>query len=88
MTIVQPREIIPIFPGGQARLDSATVVQQDLRQRGLITPHMHEHPAGLRKEFVVRRLPQPDQAGLLAEHDGVLPPPGHHFGTVRRGRDG
>ena len=44
--------------------------------------------AALSNDFAVRGLPQPGQAGFFAEHDGVIPPPDHHLGAVRRGRDG
>lgn len=43
---------------------------------------------GTRNDFAVRRLPEPDQAALFAEHDSVIPPPDHRLGAVRRGRDG
>jgi hypothetical protein len=43
---------------------------------------------GTRNDFAVRRLPEPDQAALFAEHDSVIPPPDHRLSAVRRGRDG
>ena len=44
--------------------------------------------AAMGNDFAVRGFPQPDQAGLFAEHDSVIPPPDHHLGAVWRGRDG
>jgi hypothetical protein len=44
--------------------------------------------AGMRNDFAVRGLPEPDKPGLLAEHDGVIPPPDHRLSAVRRERDG
>jgi hypothetical protein len=42
---------------------------------------------GVRNNFAMRRLPQPHTARLFAEDDGVIPPPDHNLGAVRRGRD-
>lgn len=44
--------------------------------------------AGLRNNFAMSRLPKPDMASLLAQDDGVVPPPDHRLSAVRRGRDG
>ena len=43
--------------------------------------------AGVRDNFAVCRLPQPDKASLFAEDDSVVPPPDHRLGAVGRGRD-
>ena len=43
--------------------------------------------AGMRNNFAMCGLPEPDKARLLAEHDGVVPPPDHRLSAVRRGRD-
>jgi hypothetical protein len=42
---------------------------------------------GMRNNFAMRRLPQPHNARLFAEDDGVIPPPDHRLSAVRRGRD-
>jgi len=44
--------------------------------------------AGLRENFAMRGLPQPDEASLFAEDDSVVPPPDHHLSPVRRNRSG
>ena len=44
--------------------------------------------ARLGNDLAVGGLPQPDQAGLFAEHNGVVPPPDHRLSAVWRGRDG
>ena len=43
--------------------------------------------AGLRNNFAMCGLPEPDKARLVAEHDGVVPPPDHRLSAVRRDRD-
>ena len=44
--------------------------------------------AGMRDNFAMGRLPQPDQASLFAEDDSVVPAPDHHLGPIRRGGRG
>jgi hypothetical protein len=43
---------------------------------------------GMRNNFAMGRLPEPDKASLFAEDHGVVPPPDHRLGAVRRGGDG
>jgi len=43
--------------------------------------------AGMRNNFAMCGLPQPDKARLLAEHHGVVPPPDDCLSAVRRARD-
>jgi len=40
-----------------------------------------------RGNLAMGRLPQPDKVSLLAEHNGVVPPPDHRFSAVRCDRD-
>jgi hypothetical protein len=47
---------------------------------------MLHRAARTRNDFAMRRLPQPDKAGFLAEDDGVVPPPDHSLSAVRPGR--
>jgi hypothetical protein len=44
--------------------------------------------ARMRNNLAMRWLPQPDKATFLAQDDGVIPPPDHRLGAIRRGRDG
>jgi len=45
-------------------------------------PPCFARAAGSGNHFTVSRLPQTDQAGFFGDHDGVVPPPDDHFGTV------
>lgn len=45
-------------------------------------------PAGLRSNFAVRWLPQPDEAAFLTQDNSVIPAPDDSLGAIRRGRDG
>lgn len=40
--------------------------------------------AGMRNDFAMCGLPQPDKARFLAEDDGVVPPPDHCLSAIRR----
>ena len=44
--------------------------------------------AGLRHNFAMCRLPQPDQARFFAEDNRVVPPPHHCLRAARHRRDG
>ncbi|HXZ71170.1 MAG TPA: hypothetical protein VEH31_09930 [Streptosporangiaceae bacterium] len=44
--------------------------------------------AGMRNNFAMRWLPEPDKVTLFAEDDGVVPPPDHRLSAIPGGRDG